>query len=256
MPIDWSAIDNRSIIGRLLRLPLRALPKRMVVNIRRGPAKGLKWIVGASNHGCWLGTYEMDKQQALMRFVRPDMTVYDIGSQAGFYTLLFSALVGGKGMVYACEPLPENLFYLLRHVQMNRRENVRVVQVALAERSGLHGFSTHRGRLENRLTDPAHASLLVSTLSLDDAVDRYGLQPPSLVKMDVEGAESRVLSGARQTIARHRPVLFVATHGEEQRQWCEAFLGEAEYEVYDLAGRRIAGHLETDEVYALAREVC
>jgi hypothetical protein len=92
MPVNWSAIDRRSILGRFLRLPLRLLPRGLVITIRRGPAKSMKWLVGSSDHGCWLGTYELDKQQALTQFVRTGMTVYDVGAQAGFYTLFFSRL--------------------------------------------------------------------------------------------------------------------------------------------------------------------
>lgn len=52
VPINWSAIDNRSVLGRALRLPLGALPKGMVMRICRGPAKGMKWTVGSSTHSC------------------------------------------------------------------------------------------------------------------------------------------------------------------------------------------------------------
>lgn len=86
MSINLSRISNRSLLGRFLRFPLRFIPQESVVRIRRGPAQGMKWIVGSSNHGCWLGTYELEKQLALQRAVRQGMVVYDIGAQAGFYT--------------------------------------------------------------------------------------------------------------------------------------------------------------------------
>jgi hypothetical protein len=77
--VNWSAINTRSLAGRAVRLPARLIPRTMMVPIRRGPAKGLRWIVGANTHGCWLGTYELEKQRALMRFVREGMTIYDVG---------------------------------------------------------------------------------------------------------------------------------------------------------------------------------
>ena len=60
-----STISDRSILGRLLRAPLRLLPSRLDMPIWSGPAQGMKWRVGSSNHGCWLGSYEGDKVQAL-----------------------------------------------------------------------------------------------------------------------------------------------------------------------------------------------
>lgn len=107
--------------GRLLRLPLRLLPRGMVVSVRSGINHGLHWIIGSSTHGCWLGTYETHKQDAVRRLARPGMTIFDVGANAGFYTMAFSRLVGAKGRVYAFEPFAENVANLLKHVAINRK---------------------------------------------------------------------------------------------------------------------------------------
>jgi len=143
--INWSNIDHRSLTGRLLRLPARALPAGTVMNIRRGPTRRMKWIAGSAIHGCWLGTYQLDKQVALQRFVQPGLTVYDIGPQAGFYTLLFSRLVGDRGRVFAFEPCPYEARFLVDHVRMNKLANVRVILAAVADQAGLVAMSTDRG---------------------------------------------------------------------------------------------------------------
>jgi FkbM family methyltransferase len=195
--LNPSAISNRTLSGKVLRLPLRLLPKGMAIPILRGPSKGQKWIVGSSNHGCWLGTYELEKQAALERFIKPGMTVYDIGAQAGFYTLLFSRLVGLGGPVYAFEPFAENLRYLVAHIAMNRLSNVKVVQVALASRTGVAGFTVGRGKSQNALVRSDESPLVVATMRLDELVEDHGFSPPDLMKLDVEGAEASVLDGAR-----------------------------------------------------------
>src|SRR5580698_11236472 len=96
-------IDDRAI-SRTIRMPGRLIPKSAIFRIRKGPNKGFKWVAGSSVHSCWLGTYELRKQYQLERRIRPGMTVYDIGANAGFYTLLFSRLVGATRTVYAFEP--------------------------------------------------------------------------------------------------------------------------------------------------------
>ena len=50
--INWSGIRNNSVFGKLLRLLLRMIPHSMVMKIRYGPCRGMKWIEGSSNHGC------------------------------------------------------------------------------------------------------------------------------------------------------------------------------------------------------------
>jgi len=86
---------------------------RFTLKVRGGPNKGMRWIVDAGVHRCWLGTYESEKQTAIVKIARPGMTFYDIGAHAGFYTLLFSRLAGTDGGVYAFEPCPESVRFLL-----------------------------------------------------------------------------------------------------------------------------------------------
>jgi hypothetical protein len=60
--INLSGISNNSVVEKLLRFPLRLIPSNMVLPILQGRLKGKKWIVGLSNHGCWLGSYKYEKQ--------------------------------------------------------------------------------------------------------------------------------------------------------------------------------------------------
>ena len=244
--INWSNFDYRSLTGRLLRLPARALPAGTVMSMRHGPARGMKWIAGSAIHGCWLGTYELDKQAALKRFVQPGMTVYDIGAQAGFYTLFFSRLVGDRGRVFAFEPCPYEARFLLDHVRMNKLANVRIILAAAADRAGLVPMSTDRGMTQNRIHDDTDTALMVPSLNLDS----LALPAPDLVKMDVEGAESAVLNGAQRTLREVRPVVFVALHSVQQREICGTLLRQSGYSIYDLDGVLLKGAIGVDEIYA------
>ena len=116
---------------------LRPVPMRVC----SGPNRGMRWIVDAGIHKCWLGTYEAEKQRAIAKLVRPGMTLYDVGAHSGFYTLLFSRLTGAQGMVYSFEPCAQNVSFLLRHIQLNELNNVRVVQAAMADAPGLRPMS-------------------------------------------------------------------------------------------------------------------
>lgn len=91
--------DFRSPLGKLLRLPLKLIPDKTVLPVLQGKLKGKKWIKGSSINGCWLGTYEFDKQQLFQDYVKPGMVIYDVGANAGFYTLLSSVLTGNSGKV-------------------------------------------------------------------------------------------------------------------------------------------------------------
>jgi hypothetical protein len=59
--INFSGISNKSIMGKLLRYPLRFIPKDMKLPILQGKLQGKWWIAGSSNYGCLLGSYEYNK---------------------------------------------------------------------------------------------------------------------------------------------------------------------------------------------------
>src|SRR4030065_1824716 len=163
--INFSNIDNRSLVGKILRLPLRLIPKNMIVPILQGPMKGLRWRVGSSNHGCWRGTYELEEQLFFMRLVQTGMIVWDVGANAGVYTLLFSRLVSESGTVVAFEPLPSNFDHLMIHLKANRFTNVKVIQAAVSDRKGVTGFSTGSSNSMGMITG-GKSNMIVSTISL------------------------------------------------------------------------------------------
>lgn len=107
--IKFSAVRNSTLLGRALRLPLRLIPDDTVVRIVQGPLRGKRWIAGSSNHGCWLGSYELAKQKKVIELVRPGMVCWDVGAHMGFYTLVFAEVSGLAGRVFAFEPLPRSV---------------------------------------------------------------------------------------------------------------------------------------------------
>ena len=228
-------------------MPARLLPGAKILHIRRGPARGLKWIAASAINGCWLGTYELEKQTALLRFVKAGMVVYDIGAQAGFYTLFFSRLVGENGHILAFEPCVYSARFLLDHVRMNCLTNVVVLQVAVSDRGGLTGMTIHRGIMENSLESSCHSILNVGAVTIDGC----GLPAPDLIKLDAEGAESQILKGAEKTLSMARPIVFVALHGTTQGRVCATLLRQAGYRIYDLHGVPLVESIATDEIYAL-----
>ena len=100
---------------------------------------------------------------------------------------------------------------------------------------------------QNRLTSPEQTPLLVPTVSLDG----FEGPPPDLIKIDVEGAEARVLRGCRRILSDFRPVLFLALHGDDQRTQCARILRDCGYKLCTLDGAGIEGTVSVDEVIAL-----
>ena len=201
-----SPIHYQTPLGRLLRLPLRLLTPGTVVPILMGANRGFKWTVGSSTHGAWVGTYDRPTQSRLTFALRPGDVAYDIGANAGFFTLLMSRAVGPTGHVHAFEPVPENLTLLERHLALNAIQNVTVHPVAVSDQAGTVQFARGGNLAQGRIDDTGE--LTVRSVAIDD----LKLPLPRVIKMDIEGGESLALCGMTGTLKAARPLLLIEGH--------------------------------------------
>jgi FkbM family methyltransferase len=243
--MNFSGIARSGLFGKALRWPLQFIPASALVPIVQGRLRGYKWVAGSSNHGCWLGSYELSKQKRFAAVIAPGTVVYDIGANVGFYTLLAAELVSPAGRVIAFEPLPRNLRYLEQHVSQNNLSNVDIIPAAVAAQSGDAFFDDKHGASMGHLS--VAGSLVVKTVRLDELVASGRIPAPDTMKIDVEGAEEQVLAGAAGLLSSKRPTIFLATHGDHLREVCLQLLTQYGYSIVAIDG----GDLEdTDEFLA------
>ncbi len=158
------------------------------------------------------GRYEPHVMQVLSELVHTTDVCIDIGANIGVLTLLFARLAP-EGRVYAFEPGDTSFAYLSRNVADADAANVDAAQLGVYDRTGaltLQVSPSHPGGAYISQTD-AHesASESVPVTRLDDWVADRDLAHVDVIKLDIEGAELRVLDGARATLERFRPVLVV-----------------------------------------------
>jgi FkbM family methyltransferase len=141
--------------------------------------------------------------------------VLDIGGCWGDTALYFASLVGPTGKVYTFEFDPESLEILRANLSLNPRlaERIEVVEHALWDSSGEVLDFRQAGRMTTVIDAAADATAgHVSTITLDDFVEQRGIDRIGFVKMDVEGAELRVLSGAQHALKKFAPNLAIAAY--------------------------------------------
>lgn len=225
--IQEAQLSLRDRLKTIIRLPLQLVPRGAVMRILSGPLRRYRWIAGSAPHGSWLGTYESHVQRLFCERVKPGDVVFDIGANVGFFTLLAAKLVGQNGHVYAFEPLPRNLHYLERHLQLNGITNVTMQPLAIAKASGSARFRSGQHASMGQLTDAG--DLEVTTTSLDDVIAN-GIAPrPAFIKMDIEGAESDALRGAKALLDSTGLAIVLSTHGHIQQERCWSALEQARF---------------------------
>jgi FkbM family methyltransferase len=211
------------------------MPAHAQVRILQGPLRGKRWIAGSSNHGCWLGSYEYEKQQAFCRELRKGAVVYDLGANVGFYSLLASTLTGNDGQVLSFEPSSRNLAFLRKHIELNRIKNCRIFDAAVSSSDGFAYFDLGPNCSEGRVVEAgAGRTVKVTTVKLDTLVFSQNLPPPDLLKCDIEGGEYEALKGAEATLRQFAPVIFLATHGQPVHSRCCDMLRALGYDLAPL----------------------
>lgn len=155
------------------------------------------------------GEYEPHLATFIRRALKPGMVAIDVGANVGRHMLTMSRLVGDRGHVYAFEPNSENCRALMLTIRENALSNVELIPVALSDRTGAVAFTQAIGGngsflyfIEDPLLHPNCS--VVPTIPLDRLIAPARLD---FIKIDVEGAEHLVVSGAMGLIEQHRPVI-------------------------------------------------
>ncbi|MFA6002496.1 MAG: FkbM family methyltransferase [Elusimicrobiota bacterium] len=158
--------------------------------------------------------YEPEVTTLMDLLAQDRAVVYDIGSNWGYFSLVLAARPNFSGRVHAFEPIPDSFADLRGLVEAcgladqidchafglsdRSAQGTMTAADSCAGTSGRHsGFYTLRG--------PGGSGVPVELRRLDD----LGLEPPDVIKIDVESHEGQVISGGAQTIARSRPMIIL-----------------------------------------------
>ncbi|MFQ5952774.1 MAG: FkbM family methyltransferase [Candidatus Omnitrophota bacterium] len=149
--------------------------------------------------------YEGNTQKYINEFVKPNMTVIDVGAHMGFYTLLFAGLVGEGGRVYSIEPSKENFCHLKENIAINDIRCVKTFQFAVSDEAGTVPLYIHptedSGHSLIKSEKPGSSIEEVQAVTLDEFIDREDIQYVDLIKIDAEDVEDKIFKGAQKTLS-------------------------------------------------------
>ena len=141
------------------------------------------------------------------------VTFVDIGAHIGYFTVYAGNLLGKRGNVISIEPNPAYYRQLLKNIELNRlHENTRTFQIGLSNKIGKANVG---GWEERDLLESEKGN--VDIMTFDQLCKSTGIKP-DVIKIDVHGAEYKVLSGMMNTLENHVKHLFVETHTEDLMQ--------------------------------------
>jgi FkbM family methyltransferase len=155
------------------------------------------------------GVWEEGVLDACLRTMRPGDVFYDIGANAGIVAIDVASTFGEDVTVHAFEPQPTLVNSLVTSIAMNAFTRAQAHRLLLGDRSGeADFFVADHGVHSSLVSRESGATRLTCRMeTIDGLVGAGALPPPSVIKMDVEGAELLVLQGARNTLRAKPPVI-------------------------------------------------
>jgi FkbM family methyltransferase len=249
-----SRFARLSIAGRIARRVALAMSRRLsAAEIAYRDTNGYMRLANPTDHlelvGLIGATEPLPRQ--VVKHVRAGDWVIDVGANVGNVTAALCGLVRSDGLVWAIEPIPQNVKRLSQLRDHNGLTQLEVIDGAL---------SSATGRFEIRLPKSGHSgwasftkswdvarTLEVATFRLDELVAAASTERRlSFVKIDVEGFELEVLTGAAETLRTYRPLVFC--------EFNNILLKDAGHSSYELLsafqglGYAIAGRSNRDKV--------
>ncbi len=146
----------------------------------------------------YTGLHEFAEMGFLLHFLRPEDLFVDIGANVGSFTILAAAAIGARGVAF--EPVPGTYRRLVENMRLNHLdEKVRCINKGVGAEKGAIAFTSDGDTTNHAIAsgEKCENKIMVDVTTLDAALEN---EVPSLMKIDVEGFETPVLNGARDTL--------------------------------------------------------
>jgi len=166
-----------------------------------------------------LGWEEHNLIKFFIRNLKKDDIFFDIGANYGFYSALAQEFIQ-NGEIHAFEPNPKVFNYLKSTFSKNEKR-IFLNNIALSDKIGeipfYDGFPGGHSGKSTILEEIASINLQdyrqikIESMTLDNYVNTHS--KPTVIKMDVEGAESKVIEGGLKILKNTNPIIAMEVHG-------------------------------------------
>lgn len=157
----------------------------------------------------FMGCYEPLNTSLFKQILCPGGTVVDVGANIGYFSLLAAKLVGNAGKVIAVEAHPRNFEVLSAAVQRNGLQQVIPVNIGLSDENGsaqiiMADQNEFANRTASMVPQAGLSGPTVPVRRLDDCISGWNIDVVDLLKIDVDGFETKIVRGAAESLSSGR----------------------------------------------------
>jgi FkbM family methyltransferase len=249
LEVPWNAynkyIQKRSIKALRINYP--------IIDLIR--FKGVEFLIYFESKGIIEelilkeGSYEGELLAIADRFIKKNTIIIDVGANIGFESLYFAKKYPAN-LVYSYEPTSIPFNCLSKSKDLNGLENLKIFKLGVGEKSGMvtihaatnETYNKGLASIESNFDlDDTFTKETIDIITLDEHVTEN--MPVSLIKIDVQGYEIKVLEGAITLIEKDRPVIIYEhfegyySNPQELRDKIENLLFSLGYELYIIRSK-------------------
>lgn len=210
------------------------------------------------------GVYEPFMLDLFSVYLKPGQTFVDIGANIGQHTMYAASIVGETGSVHAFEPIPT----IYRQIEDSVKENhfekiIHIHNCALGKTEATEKLFISKNVGGSSLVNDDDTKETITVHIKNGDKELSGISKIDVIKIDVEGYEYEVLTGIKQTLLVHKPVLFLEFSGsfyDKQRKGNGAkilkLLRECNYSLFDIEDemKKITDDTKFDETISKLRK--
>ena len=164
------------------------------------------------------GSHEPETTKFVSSLINENMICVDVGANIGYYSTLYSKIVGPNGKVISIEPSPINFDYLKKNLELQDFQNYLLFNCACGnEQNQVKFYMDHRANKCQIIEDDDSSHLEKNIISvplrkIDDIINESNVEMIHFLKIDVEGYEWYAILGAMNTIKKFKPLIQIEIH--------------------------------------------
>jgi len=172
--------------------------------------------------------------------LREGWTIIDVGANIGDYVLYANYILKEKCKIVAIEAEPNNYNLMKVNIEKNNISNTLTLLMAIGDSQGYYRIKSEGvhsrieviERPEDEVGFALHNSSILPIESLDVVARSYDIKSIDLIKIDIEGAEFKLLQGAKELLEAKKIIrIIMETHSEQLHSNCENYLVSYGYKI-------------------------
>lgn len=169
---------------------------------------------GLSTELIVFGSHEPKTTEFIKKYVKKNMVCLDVGANIGYYSTLFSNLIGNEGKIISIEPSPINFQYLKQNLELQNLKNFILLNIACGDSNKQVDFHLNQSGNKSKIVSDENSDNIISieVKTLDELSKDLKLEQIDFLKIDVEGYEWEFINGSKKTIEKFKPTIQIEFH--------------------------------------------